>query len=199
MCGILGCVTEDGITRKDITSILELINLNSKRGPLAYGIVSDEYLIKATVNPSEIDFELLEKFIGQKYILIHLRAPTGDAKNDLEFTQPFIGDDSKLLFNGILTEWNDDLFKNDTYEVFDRLSLEGLDGLSKLHGSFAICWVKKNEIFLARCINSLFYNNHFFSSEKFNNAVELRHGEILNFKTREVETFEAYTPYDIKE
>lgn len=194
MCGILGVYREEGVTKNDLMDLLGLVVLNSTRGPISYGIVSETKLIKSTEKPEVIDFELLELCLPTKYILVHLRAPTGDGVNNLELTQPFVFDNKILLFNGILTSWDSTKYKNDTYEVFEKFNQNKIE---ELKGSFACCWFKNNRMFLVRCINSLHYSNNFFSSEPFKGSKKLLHGQILDFQSKLIERFDAYTPYSI--
>lgn len=197
MCGILGVYRIGGVTSADLYKLAGLVTLNQKRGPVAYGIVSPKKLFKY-ITPPRITFNFLnENFLNERFVFIHLRAPTGEGENNLELTQPFVFDNQILLFNGILTEWDKEKYKNDTYEVFQRLR-EGR--MEKLKGSFAICYVTPNRtVYLMRCINSLFYDQNFFSSERFEGSTELKHGQGINFISKELFEFDAYTPYDMGE
>jgi asparagine synthetase B (glutamine-hydrolysing) len=199
MCGIIGCYRKEGVTENDIESIYDLIQLNIERGQVSCGIITPTKLYKST-NILNLKFDLLYMFIDEEYLFIHLRAPTGEGQNNLELTQPFVVDNKVLLFNGILTEWNKKVFKNDTYHILDLLDKQGLDSLQDLKGSFALCWKdSKDDIYLVRCINSLYYDNNFFSSTKFKDSKELKHGEILDFKIKKITKFDCYTPYEIIE
>ena len=107
MCGILGVWKMEGnILDNDINKIKELIKLNMKRGTLAYGLISPTTYMKRIISPNNEDFEFLNKFIGEKYLLIHLRSPTGNSQNILNATQPLIGENFIVLHNGILLEWD---------------------------------------------------------------------------------------------
>ena len=133
MCGIIGIWKREGmITFKNITKLMQLIMDNSSRGTLAFGVVTPNSIYKDITNPTLFDWKefLYATVIGQKYCLIHLRSPTGDAMNNLEVTQPLQNRCYTVLHNGILIEWNKK-FKSDTYYILDemtnKLILDALD------------------------------------------------------------------------
>jgi asparagine synthetase B (glutamine-hydrolysing) len=197
MCGILGIWRETGITNSDISRIITLIAQNSDRGTLSYGLISPTHFETNLINPKVEDFTYLNKFIGEKYLLVHLRSPTGNGKVNLYVTQPLIDENSALLFNGILTKW-DQGYPTDTFYMFDKIKGHGLiAALELLRGSYAIAYLKNNRLFLARCINSLYYDDNFFSSTPFENCKELKHGELLDFDNKKITKLNVYTPYDI--
>jgi len=195
MCGILGCYRDEGIIENDIEKIKELIKKNSNRGTMSYGFVTPSHYEVNLINPMTENFSFLNRFIGEKYIFMHLRSPTGSCVNNLYVTQPIIKNDKILLFNGMLIEY-DKKYPTDTFALLDILSnYDLIEGLNQLKGSFALCYITNEDIYLIRCINSLYYNDNFFSSVKFDNCVELHDGEILNFKLKNINKFNAYTPY----
>lgn len=197
MCSIIGCYREEGINSNDLVILLKLIEKNKIRGPVAYGIISNKKIIKSISTPDEINIELLNLFSSSKYIFIHLRAPTGNTYNTLDLTQPYYDDENILLFNGILTDWNKEKYKNDTDEIFENIKYGDIANLDALKGSYALVYMFKTRLYLIRCINTLFYDDYFFSSTKFDNSKELGHGEILDFKTKKITKFNVYNPYQI--
>lgn len=197
MCGILGVWREEGINGDDLNKIRDLIRLNSKRGTMGFGYVTPSHYETNLGDPLSYNWYRLEDYIGEKYILVHLRSPTGAGKNTLYVTQPNLQNDSILLFNGLLLGWDDGIFETDTFQLHSILKESAFKKLETIKGSYAFAFVQNSELWLVRCINSLFYDDNFFSSVKFDGAKELLHGEVMNFKSKKTEQLNLYTPYSI--
>lgn len=185
MCSIFGSY--------DKTIISELALLNASRGTLSHSIAlfnevgSLEQLIRAT-GP------LLEIPDWNGYILCHQQAPT---TQELDTIHPSNYRDNLLWHNGIIKEGylkmlidsSRDTNEWDTHHLNRIISIEGLDGLSNIRGSFTcIRYDTTRTLSMFRNhISPMFIDGANISSVPFSSnskPIDVNHEYIHDFTTK---------------
>jgi len=170
-------------------------------------------------------------------LLGHTRAPTEGAPIDYDNNHPFQINSLYLAHNGILINHKEvrqsllpflrSSIVTDSYvllgtiwkeyraygEIPSRLSDAIVAACETIKGSFA-CWLWRNpDLYLFRCISSLYYRHDkylpdgtsalVFSSERLPGGIELPEGIVLHFNTvwgylERSGKFSYYSPYHLK-
>ena len=107
MCGIIGIYKQDELDRVDKDLFIKLMIENSKRGDSAFGILSENGIIKQIKSFNRNIIKNIIYNLDTKFLLGHIRAPTEGTDNNIENTHPFVTEDFILAHNGIIYNWKE--------------------------------------------------------------------------------------------
>lgn len=184
MCSIIGSFDKE--------KIVELCELNAYRGQHSHSISyydtyhNDFTQINRKLGPINYDDINIPSF--NTYCIVHMQAPTTDAKDDLS-VHPAVIERDVLWHNGILkakeierlrekyklmTQW-------DTYILLKHMMSEGTpDGID---GTFSCLWFDSYRLYLFRNeISPMFIEGSNISSTKFANSEPTPANTILLFE-----------------
>lgn len=184
MCSIIGSFDKD--------TIVDLCELNAYRGQHShsisyYDVVTNEFdqIIKklGPIDYNDINPE------DNEYIIVHMQAPTTDAK-DIDTIHPAQIDEDVLWHNGIIKAKEIEFLKKkygvtsewDTYILLKHMMSEGTpDGID---GTFSCLWYDSYRLYLFRNeISPMFIDDKFnISSTKFKNSLPTQQNSILLFE-----------------
>jgi hypothetical protein len=210
MCSIIGSF--------DKRRILELNEINAKRGSFSYSI--------GHIDPDTNCFGIVEKDFGEpplekllerevfnnKYIVMHRQAPTNGLTRDRSRIHPAVKQDITknlhyLYHNGIvkandlqrLEKIHNQKFPWDTYAILTDIVRFGLDiSLKDLDASFACIYIQdlKRTLLFRNSSSIIYYDNDLnISSEFFPGGIELIANNLyrIDFQNRlldEIQTFQ---------
>lgn len=137
MCAIVGSFDKD--------KLIELIDLNSKRGSFSYSfcVVDTNYNVLFSKKDFGLfDTSLLEHNYGSNmYYIAHIQAPTGGLIQDVNRIHPAILGNQRLWHNGIIKDYyvKKMMLKYDSINEWDTLFIlaELEDNIADMDGTFS--------------------------------------------------------------
>lgn len=207
MCGLFGGRNKD--------KFLELAKLNAYRGNRSSSVVcintddrfegGENFIISLQKGTDPITEDMV---FGDGYFVGHVQAPTTDA-NAMDSIHPAMLNESMLWHNGIIKDFDVKRLqaKHQTDEKWDTMlllkelySLDWLDNLSEINGSFACVYHSENCLYIFRNeISPIFIDDELnFSSVKFDGSRSLPPNTVFMFDGA-MKTLQAIGEFKTKE